>query len=73
MATPSAPSCAWPQGRVTSSTFSVVGVLQAKGGTASNSSDDRIFVPLPVVQKQIAAARGARNASLVSQITVQTG
>jgi putative ABC transport system permease protein len=51
--------------------FTVVGILQAKGGTASNSSDDRIFVPLPVVQKQIAAARGARNASLVSQITVQ--
>ena len=51
--------------------FTVSGVLQAKGGTASNSSDDRIFVPLPVVQKQIAAQRGARNASLVSQITVQ--
>jgi putative ABC transport system permease protein len=51
--------------------FTVVGVLQSKGGNSSSSSDDRLFVPLPVVQKQIAAARGARNASLVSQITVQ--
>jgi putative ABC transport system permease protein len=51
--------------------FTVSGVLAPKGGTASNSSDDRIFVPLPVVQKQIAAQRGARNVALVSQITVQ--
>jgi putative ABC transport system permease protein len=51
--------------------FTVAGVLQAKGGNSSSSSDDRLFVPLPVVQKQIAAARGARNASLVSQITIQ--
>jgi putative ABC transport system permease protein len=53
-------------------TFNVVGVLQSKGGNASNSSDDRIFVPLTVVQRQIAAQRGARNAAVVSQITIQT-
>ena len=49
----------------------VVGVLKSKGGSSTSSADDRIFLPISTVQRQISATRGAQNATLVSQITVQ--
>ncbi len=51
--------------------FNVAGVLKAKGGTSQASQDDQIFVPISTAQRQLTFIRGARNVSLVSQITVQ--
>ncbi len=58
------------EGRVITS-LQVVGVLAPKGGTSQASTDNQMFLPLSTVQHQIQAQRGARNASIVSQITVQ--
>jgi putative ABC transport system permease protein len=52
-------------------TLKVIGVLQSKGGDASTSADDRIFLPLTTVQRQLSNQRGAQNTARVSQITVQ--
>jgi putative ABC transport system permease protein len=52
-------------------TLTVQGVLAPKGGSAEASQDNQLFVPISTAQRQFAAIRGARNASLVNQITVQ--
>jgi putative ABC transport system permease protein len=49
----------------------VIGVLAPKGGTSAQSQDNQLFLPLSTQQHQFEAQRGARNASLVDQITVQ--
>jgi putative ABC transport system permease protein len=49
----------------------VVGLLQSVGGNTTNSQDNQIYVPISLAQRQISAVRGARNASVVSKITVQ--
>jgi len=59
------------QGRSNVVSLQVIGVLASKGGSASTSADDRMFMPLTTVQNQIAGGRTARNKTLVSQITVQ--
>jgi putative ABC transport system permease protein len=52
-------------------TATVEGVMTAKGGNASTSQDNNIFVPLTTAESQIQALRSARNTTIVSQITVQ--
>jgi len=52
-------------------TLTIVGVLAPKGGNSQASQDNQVFMPISTVQRQIQATRGARNASIVSQITVQ--
>jgi putative ABC transport system permease protein len=54
-------------------TATVGGVLAAKGGSAEASQDNQIYMPLSTAQTQVQALRGARNAAVVSQITVQVG
>ncbi len=52
-------------------TATVTGVMERKGGTSQASQDDQAYIPISTGQRQLAAVRGARNASLVGQITVQ--
>src|ERR1700730_6009543 len=49
----------------------VIGVLAPKGGTSAQSQDNQLFLPVTTQQHQFEARQGARNASLVDQITVQ--
>jgi putative ABC transport system permease protein len=58
------------QGRLLIS-MRVIGVLAPKGGTSVQSSDNQLFLPITTQQHQFEARQGARNATLVDQITVQ--
>ncbi len=52
-------------------TVNVIGVMAKKGGTSTASQDTSIFTPITTAESQIQVQRNARNATLVSQITVQ--
>jgi putative ABC transport system permease protein len=52
-------------------TVNVIGVMAKKGGNSAASQDTSIFTPITTAESQIQAQRNARNATLVSQITVQ--
>ncbi|MBI3744402.1 MAG: ABC transporter permease [Chloroflexi bacterium] len=53
-------------------TFKVVGVLQAKGGTAQGLQDDAIIAPITTVQTRLQRNRSANGSSLVDLITAQS-
>jgi putative ABC transport system permease protein len=53
------------------STFRVLGVMEAKGGTALGNQDDAVYVPLSTMQARLLAQRNARGAQNVSVINAQ--
>src|SRR5688572_10707877 len=55
------------------STFRVVGVMEAKGGTNQGNQDDQVFVPISTMQARLMASRNSRGAVNVSVVNVQVG
>ncbi len=53
------------------STFRVIGVMEAKGGTALGNQDDQVYVPLTTMQARLLAQRNPRGAQNVSVINAQ--
>jgi putative ABC transport system permease protein len=53
------------------STFRVIGVMEAKGGSALGNQDDQVYVPLTTMQTRLMAQRNARGAQSVSVINAQ--
>jgi putative ABC transport system permease protein len=53
------------------STFRVIGVMEAKGGTALGNQDDQVYVPLTTMQARLLAQRNARGAQNVSVINAE--
>src|SRR5215204_4588360 len=53
------------------STFRVVGLMEAKGGTSMGNQDDQVFVPITTMQARLMASRNARGATNVSVVNVQ--
>ena len=51
--------------------FTVIGVLESKGGTGFDSGDYRIFAPITTVFYRLSAQRSASGEMLISSITVQ--
>ncbi|OGO00292.1 MAG: hypothetical protein A2Y59_05610 [Chloroflexi bacterium RBG_13_52_14] len=51
--------------------FTVIGVLESKGGTGIDSGDYRIFAPITTVFYRLSAQRSASGEMLISSITVQ--
>jgi putative ABC transport system permease protein len=51
--------------------FTVVGVMEEKGSSATTNQDDFVFVPLPSLQARISFVRNARGFSNISQINVR--
>lgn len=51
--------------------FTVIGVLQSKGGTGLGSQDDLVLTPLTTVVYRLSSARTATGGVAVSSITVQ--
>ena len=51
--------------------FTVIGVLESKGGTGVDSGDYRIFAPITTVFYRLSAQRSASGEMLISSITVQ--
>src|ERR1035437_1261359 len=51
--------------------YSVIGVLQSKGGTAFGSQDNQILAPITTVQVRLAAQRTTTGAHAVQTINVQ--
>ncbi|MGE3910346.1 MAG: ABC transporter permease [Chloroflexota bacterium] len=53
------------------STFRVVGLMEAKGGTSMGNQDDQVFVPITTMQARLMSSRNARGAVNVSVVNVQ--
>jgi len=53
------------------STFRVIGLMEAKGGTNMGNQDDQVFVPITTMQARLMASRNARGAVNVSVVNVQ--
>jgi putative ABC transport system permease protein len=53
------------------STFRVLGVMEAKGGTNQGNQDDQVFVPISTMQARLMASRNARGAANVGVVNVQ--
>ncbi len=51
--------------------FTVVGVLQKKGGSGDGTADTYVYVPVSTIQSRIGFARNASGAVAVNQINVQ--
>ncbi len=51
--------------------FTVVGVMERRGGAGTGDEDDRVFVPLPSFQARVPLIRNARGYTNVSQINVK--
>ncbi len=54
-----------------STSFRVLGVMEAKGGTSLGNQDDQVFVPITTMQARLLASRNARGATTVSIVNVQ--
>jgi putative ABC transport system permease protein len=68
------PENAFPVGesiRINGIAFRVIGVMEARGGSAFGSEDNVVFVPLSTAQSRIFQARGARGDYRVSVVYVQ--
>ena len=52
-------------------TFRVVGVMEAKGATATGDEDDKVLLPLPTMQARIPFLRNPKGLSNINQITVR--
>jgi putative ABC transport system permease protein len=58
--------------RISGQKFTVVGVLEAKGGSGFGSTDDGVFVPLTTAQRKIFGGRALQGgAALISSIAIQ--
>jgi len=57
--------------RIMGQPFTVIGVLEEKGGTGFGSQDDLILIPLTTLQQRLAAATRWRGARGVGTITVK--
>jgi putative ABC transport system permease protein len=57
--------------KIGSRPFTVIGVLQSKGGTGFDSVDYRIFAPVSTVFYRLSAQRSASGEMLISSITIQ--
>jgi putative ABC transport system permease protein len=55
----------------TGSNFRVIGVTEAKGGTAMGNADDGVFVPISTLQARLFAQRNSRGAQNVGTLNVQ--
>src|SRR5690606_7171823 len=55
------------------STFRVIGLMEAKGGTNMGNQDDQVFVPISTMQARLMATRNARGAVNVNVVNVQVG
>ena len=53
------------------STFRVIGLMEAKGGTSMGNQDDQVFVPITTMQARLLASRNVRGATNVSVVNVQ--
>jgi len=51
--------------------FTVVGVMEAKGASATTDQDDLVFVPLPSFQARVPFIRNPRGLTNVSQINIK--
>ncbi len=51
--------------------FTVVGVMEAKGASATTNQDDLVFVPLPSFQARVPFIRNPRGLTNVSQINIK--
>jgi len=51
--------------------FSVVGVMEQRGGNALGNEDERLFVPLPSVQARVALVRNPNGFTNISQINIK--
>ncbi len=68
------PENAYPVGetiRINGVAFKVIGVMEAKGGSAFGSEDDVVFVPLSTAQTRIFPSRGGRGDYRLSVLYVQ--
>jgi putative ABC transport system permease protein len=54
-------------------TFQIIGLMEAKGGTSMGNQDDQVFVPITTMQARLLAARNVRGAANVGVINVQVG
>ena len=52
-------------------TFRVIGVMEARGASATSDEDDWVFIPLPTMQARIPFLRNPQGLSNVMQITVK--
>ncbi|MFN8634151.1 MAG: ABC transporter permease [Chloroflexota bacterium] len=52
-------------------TFQIIGLMEAKGGTSLGNQDDQVFVPITTMQARLLAARNVRGAANVSVINIQ--
>ncbi len=57
--------------RINNVNVRVIGVLEAKGGTAFGLTDDQILVPLTTMQARLSSAGQFRGGSSITQISVQ--
>jgi putative ABC transport system permease protein len=51
--------------------FSVVGVMESRGGSAIGNEDERVFVPLPSVQARVALVRNPNGFTNINQINIK--
>jgi putative ABC transport system permease protein len=58
-------------GSRTGTTFRVIGVAEAKGGSGFGNADDQVFVPITTVMARLFAQRTARGAPNVTTVNVQ--
>ena len=68
------PENAFPVGetlRINGVAFKVIGVMEAKGGSAFGSEDNVVFVPLSTAQTRIFPSRGGRGDYQLSMLYVQ--
>ncbi|MEX0749481.1 MAG: ABC transporter permease [Dehalococcoidia bacterium] len=51
--------------------FTVIGVMEARGGSALGNEDERVFVPLPSVQARVALVRNPNGFTNIDQINIK--
>jgi putative ABC transport system permease protein len=51
--------------------FTVIGVMESRGGTALGNEDERVFVPLPSVQARVAFVRNPNGFTNINQINIK--
>jgi len=51
--------------------FTVIGVMEQRGGSAIGNEDERVFVPLPSVQARVALVRNPNGFTNIDQINIK--
>ena len=59
--------------RINGRQFTVIGVLESKGGSALGNQDDQVLVPITTAYYRLASRRTSRGSINVQTITVQAG